>query len=41
MSDKFLEIQYPVVSSFYDKLESCYYKTDDYLNERVKSDELV
>ena len=41
MSDKFLEIQDPVVSSFYDKLESCYDKTDDYLKERVKSDELV
>ena len=41
MSNEFLEIQDPVVSSFYDKLESCYDKTDDYLKERVKSDELV
>ena len=33
MSDKFLEIQDPVVSSFYDKLESCYDKTDELVEE--------
>ena len=41
MSVEFLEIQDPVVSSFYDKLESCYDKTEDYLEERVKSKELI
>lgn len=41
LSISYVEIKDPVLSSFYTKLESCYDKTEDYNEERVKSTELT